>query len=75
MMGTKNRKAMQVFYFHGGGTMEISLFTEPEKEFQLTTRSSQSHYGLPVLRIEGGDSYTDYGPADYVFPRDGLVVP
>ena len=55
--------------------MEISLFTEPEKEFQLTTRSSQSHYGLPVLRIEGDDSYTDYGPADYVFLLGGLVVP
>ena len=33
-----------------------------------TTYSSQSHYGIPVLRIKyGSDTYNnDYGPADYV---------
>lgn len=36
----------------------------------LTTASSQSHYGIPVLRIEGAqdipDRGIDYGPADIV---------
>ena len=54
--------------------MEITLFTEPETEFQLTTRSSHSHNGLPVLRIEGDDFPTDYGPADDVSLLAGLVV-
>ena len=54
--------------------MEITLFIEPEKEFQLTTKSPQSLYGLPVLRIEGDDFPTDYGPEDDVSLLAGLVV-
>jgi hypothetical protein len=54
--------------------MEITLFTEPEKEFQLTTMSPQSHYGIPVLRIEGDEAPYDYGPADNISLLDGLLV-
>ena len=32
----------------------------------LTTNSSQSHYGCPVLRIEADDIDGDFGPADLI---------
>jgi len=32
----------------------------------LTTGSPQSHYGIPVLRIEAEDVDGDFGPADQI---------
>jgi hypothetical protein len=32
----------------------------------LTTNSSQSHYGCPVLRIDARDVDSDFGPADLI---------
>ncbi len=44
----------------------------------LTTASPQSHYGVPVLRIEGAkdipDRGIDYGPADVIVVADGRVI-
>lgn len=36
----------------------------------LTTESSASHYGVPVLRIEADDVDGDFGPADLIGDLD-----
>lgn len=44
----------------------------------LTTASSQSHYGIPVLRIDGAkdipDRGIDYGPADVIAEINGRIL-
>jgi hypothetical protein len=40
----------------------------------LTTESSQSHYKIPVLRVEHPQGTSDCGPADIV-PRDPDEAP
>jgi hypothetical protein len=42
----------------------------------LTTASPQSHYGIPVLRIEADDieSDHDYGPADIIATVNGKEI-
>jgi hypothetical protein len=37
---------------------------------ELTTESSLSHYGIPVLCIDG----VDYGPSDIVPTQSGVVM-
>ena len=34
----------------------------------LTTGSPQSHYGIPILRVEAEDVEGDFGPADEIAP-------
>lgn len=59
--------------------MEILIYTGPHGHTAtLTTYSPSSHYGIPVLRIEGPglDDLPDYGPADVLpsgLPAQELV--
>jgi len=52
--------------------MEDILITKDEKGGTaiLTTESSLSHYGIPVLRIEAEDVDGDFGPADLIGDLD-----
>jgi hypothetical protein len=44
--------------------MEHLIVRPPDLlKIELTTASSQSHYGIPVLRVNG---FKDYGPADFI---------
>ena len=43
-------------------------------EAVLTTQSSQSHYGCPVLEITADDVNGTFGPGDIVHERDGKVL-
>lgn len=45
----------------------ILISTDPNGgQAYLTTNSSQSHYGVPVLRVEADDVSGDFGPADII---------
>ena len=54
--------------------MEI-LITKDEKggTCHLTTYSPQSHYGIPVLRIDGEDIDGDFGPADIIGTAPDII--
>ena len=54
--------------------MEIFI-TKDEKggTCHLTTDSSASHYGIPVLRIDGEDIDGDFGPADIIGTAPSII--
>jgi hypothetical protein len=44
------------------------------KFIELTTESTVSSYGYPVLRIHTGDVYEDYLPGDLIAETAGRMV-
>jgi hypothetical protein len=43
-------------------------------DIELTTESTMSSYGHPVLRVHTGDAYEDYLPGDPIVQADGRRV-
>jgi hypothetical protein len=41
---------------------------------ELTTESTVSSHGYPVLRVHAGDDYDDYLPGDQIADEAGRVV-
>ena len=54
--------------------MTTLLAKEPGKTVELTTESSASHYGIPVLRVTVDGVSADYGPADTITGWPGGVA-